>query len=274
MGKSGSGHTSIEAHRARLAKAVEDGTFTLMTWTSPVTKYEDGVVKVDMESRELPDFTPAVNRGAQLLDTVDPEWFMHIDTSSLNLDDENMCVLGQSWNHYKVIESAVANDVSSQLGWSTTNFGKFLHAIFDRRGARSTKTLKANEAADHGFAFSAAVYSWLNIEARRRVQEGELKEYDYTRPYHKQHCTWAVDDELWEHLTKTWLVVIEARQKAKKKADDDLAQHLSLLTSDLRARGFTDPPARELAEKMIRQGITNVADVMLTLASNELKEKS
>jgi hypothetical protein len=46
----------------------------------------------------LPDLAPQVRKGALLMDTIKPEWYMSIDVVKLNLDDRESCILGQSYS--------------------------------------------------------------------------------------------------------------------------------------------------------------------------------
>jgi hypothetical protein len=64
-------------------------------------------------------------RGANLLDAVQPSWVDLIDVDALKLDDVFNCVLGQLYGHY--VEGALSLGVSAEL---TVYYG------FYRRGNR------------------------------------------------------------------------------------------------------------------------------------------
>ena len=43
-----------------------------------------------------------VQRGAEYLDDVDPEWYRHVDSETLELDDGRHCVLGQLHGEFRL----------------------------------------------------------------------------------------------------------------------------------------------------------------------------
>ena len=245
MGKSSGGGPSItlERRREEIKRAIDAGEFKLVSITELAAK-SNGSIKVGLKSSEYPDFTEAVNRGAALLDRELPGWWRAIDTSALDLDDENHCVLGQSWSLYNDLKQLHMRVDTAKLkdNWdapANSNFQRLLSRLWP---GRSIASLRVSEAASHGFAFSPAVYHWINVEADRRIAGGAPRLLPDGR-----HQGWAVNDELWEHLTKTWLVLIEARQKA----DADIRERLKAVIGSK----STD----ELADELMRRGIDHTA---------------
>lgn len=154
-----------------------------------VAPKQNGSIKVETKTRQLPDFTAAVNRGAAWLDEIDPGWYREIDTSTLDLADEYSCVLGQSWNHY-----ARANDLRETAGTRGGIRG------FNRFKQKFGWANNTREPADYGFSLSGPVISWVNKTAAQNDTHGV-----------------AFVPVVWEHLTKTWLVLIQARQQADEE---------------------------------------------------------
>lgn len=144
----------------------------------------------------LPDFTAQVQRGIKLLDAHDPGWWRHIDTSVLNLKDENLCVLGQAWSHY-----ADGQELARQRGrlGARTNFRMFLARLFP---GQATETDENRELSAHyGFNVTGEQGRLLNYQMGFRTSGTNA---------------WAL---MWEHLTNTWLREIRKRQDEETRED-------------------------------------------------------
>lgn len=188
MGKSGSGFTAFDETDfiGQVEEARSQGTFF-------VRRGEDTAMGIK------PDFRPFVERGARWLDEVDPGWFTEIKTDALDLDDENMCVLGQSWSHYARAQGLIDAEKGRVATGASTNFKAFLTRVFGSYADNGE-----DKAREMGFAFPKVMYRWVHLEAARRV--GKTKGTAFN------DMTWTIDKELWEELTKTWLEVIREKQ--------------------------------------------------------------
>lgn len=134
----------------------------------------------------LPDFRKAVRRGAKLMDEKMPGWWKHIDTSSLDLRSESLCVLGQTWQFYEENKGHVPR----------SNYRSFM-AKLTGGDARSEQR---DQAAHYGFDISHQAGVLLNYQVRWRH-------------------TGSAWDAAWEHLTNTWLTEVRKRQvKAEQSA--------------------------------------------------------
>jgi hypothetical protein len=65
-------------------------------------------------------FTEAVQRGAALLDDLDPQWFEHIDLGRLDMGECARCILGQIYGNYTTGLDRIGNDLDQPawLGYS------------------------------------------------------------------------------------------------------------------------------------------------------------
>lgn len=147
-------------------------------------------VKLQGRTYVLPDFRPAVKRGMKLLDAHMPDWWKHIDTSVLDLRDENMCILGQSWQHYANGEDLVATAAPR------SRYAAFCSRILGTDPAKEAR----EQSAKFGFNLTG--------------DQGRL--INYQRDFYETKVLWRA---AWEHLTATWLVEIRKRElKVERKA--------------------------------------------------------
>jgi hypothetical protein len=217
MGKSQGGHSSLDEYQRRVDEALSLGTLRLITSGEAVPK-QNGSITVQLSERTLPDFTKQVSTGAKWLDEVDPGWWRAIDTGTLDLDDENVCVLGQSWNHY------ARKTGLNMSGVGRSGFRRFVDRFW---GGDHDKTAK------HGFAFEDSVYAWINTEARKRIANGERPTaVRYPNALDGTNMAWQLDSECWEHLTKTWLVLVQARQEGESETRRKLILNLESLSPE------------------------------------------
>lgn len=163
------------------------------------TAQSNGHVSVTTTSRELPDLTSEVTRGIAWLDLRVPGWWEKIDTDHLDLEDENSCVLGQTWSHYA--------DCNQLLGRSGTRFQRFIDSAFGGDTSGSAR---------YGFALPSWVYAWVNLQVSRHDDE-----HHCCRAGMVSECAFARDlvAAVFEHLTKTWLVAVKARRKHAARPD-------------------------------------------------------
>lgn len=210
MSKVGTSRSYVSTHEWQLMvdRAIASGELKLVSVGSLIPK-RNGSIKVELDVKELPDFTDQVNKGAAWLDEIDPGWWRAIDTEKLDLNNENMCVLGQAWSHY-----ARKNELPEQ---TANRYKAFINRIWP--GVRNT-----DQPADHGFSLAPAVIRWANWRGAIDGQGG---------------ARWT--PMLWEHLTKTWLVLIQARQEAESEEKRKLVLELEGLTPE------------EIADRMLEE---------------------
>lgn len=199
--------------QSRVSRALQEGKLVLIDLTDVEAK-QNGMIKVILKTRQMPDFTKEVNKGAAFLDEKDPGWWRIIDTSVLDLDDETNCVLGQTWNHY-----ARKNDlpVTDQNG-----FEKFKAKVWP--GSHNP-----DAPAEHGFSVSNPVIDWINKTAKdyeiSGIPRGEKYGGSLADP-------WTLLSATWEQLTKTWLVLIKARQNAETPEYAEMVEKFSTMTPE------------------------------------------
>lgn len=139
----------------------------------------------------MPDFTVEVNRGASLLDERLPGWWRTIDTSALDLRDENMCILGQTWYEYARMNDIAALDVTK------SNFRTFMSKLLGSDPIDENR----EEASRYGFNIAGQYGIALNWQGGFR----------------SANDVWSL---AWERLTETWLELIRARQEETRDSGD------------------------------------------------------
>lgn len=166
----------------------------------------------------LPDCTEVVRAGMDLLDKIAPGWQDEINLQTLDLESDQMCILGQSWPLYARMHGLLVGG----------DYKQFADAVFSV-GAQSER----NEfAASIGCAFPGSVYAYINGYCYRAVKERygwETEDLevipssiirDNPRLWEAVHfynrTSNTVLDRLWEHLTKTWVTEItKAREEGR-----------------------------------------------------------
>lgn len=213
MGKSsGGGHVSMTRKISDLNTAIAAGTLTL----TEKPEYAERVGTL-----EYPDFTQHVNTGAAWLDEHTAGWDLKINVAELDLDDQNSCVLGQTWGHYA--DSLMKVD---EIYEDESNYAMMLRSVTadvslsPENLSTDPSQIRIDFAVEHGFALAGAVYDWAHVEAQKRLkleldEDGEIPN---SRMNEYAAMTWTIDAELWEQLTATWLVLIRARQNAAVKS--------------------------------------------------------
>lgn len=136
----------------------------------------------------MPDFSGQVAKGAAFLDEKTPDWWRSIDTSALDLRNENMCILGQSWSHYKNAE-LLGTSVTGKAPRGSTNFQRFMNVLFG--------TTERERAAEYGFNISD--------------KQGRLLNYQSWKA--GVYASGPLFDLAFEHLTAEWLKIIRTRQE-------------------------------------------------------------
>lgn len=164
-----------------------------------LTKTSDGMV--------IPDFTKRVNAGMDLLDKINPGWQDELNLGALDLEDDQQCVLGQSFPLYARALGLV----------ETGDYKEFADAIFNLGDAKDRNLF----AASIGCALNEADVALINGEAVAWVAEKHgvspevvVKTYDYTCEA-STRCKYAMK-RYWEELTATWITqIIKAKVEGR-----------------------------------------------------------
>lgn len=165
----------------------------------------------------LPDFTEIVRAGMDLLDKINPGWQETLDLTTLDLEDDQQCVLGQSWPHYAEMHGLINNG----------DYKQFADAVLSPGGSGGERNILA---ASIGCAIPTKVMAYINAFGLKKTEEEYgydpvvlnacnsqdlVKDPDLRAPIaFCNHVTEVAMKKCWEHLTRTWVTEIN---KAKEE---------------------------------------------------------
>ena len=151
----------------------------------------------------VPDFTSRVRAGMDLLDKVNPGWQNTLDFSTLSLDDDQQCVLGQSWPLYAKARGLVEAIDSGDYKNFADSLAPSLVEGMSKDQVQETRT---EFAASIGCALNDADFALANAMAyRKNGKQGDRGTLEISTRYIKR---------FWEELTRTWVTEIT---KAKEE---------------------------------------------------------
>ena len=86
-----------------------------------------------------------------------------------------------------------------------------------------------DKAKELGFALGKIDYYYINVEGERRKNAGEFARdtIHSVNPH-----AWDVHAEVWEALTKTWMVLIKARQEKAAAERAELIDQVNEMTDE------------------------------------------
>lgn len=179
------------------------------------------VIRTGDEETYAFDFTNVVRAGMDLLDKVNPGWQDTLDLSTLDLESDQMCVLGQSWPHYAKMHGLIDKVESG-------DYKEFADTVLGM----------ADDASDRN-ALAAAIGCALSGDDLNAVNMISMLEWEKAHPgYTFEDYPWTHGDasayneidsrnlaQVWEQLTKTWITEIQkARQEGRWEAASVPAQ--------------------------------------------------
>lgn len=182
------------------------------TWESEAARWKDiqangyqgeefPVVMVEATKTTLPDFTIRVRAGMDLLDKINPGWQDTLNLDALDLEDDTMCVLGQSWSHYATTRGLAEKVESSEF----RHYVEALAPTTDDMDEMELYDTRIEFAASIGCALNYADFALINAQAFEKVEGNRYAAKDLSK---------VLVQQSWEHLTRTWVTEIN---KAKEE---------------------------------------------------------
>lgn len=178
------------------------------TWQSETRKFQEIIATGMFEGEPykvaqggdgnyMPDFADRVRAGMDLLDKINPGWQDTLDLQKLDLESEQMCVLGQTWPHYARVRGLVEQVDSGDF----KDFAASL-AVGD--------ITPIDTAVAIGCALGDADFAVINATAYEAGGHNSDKAHDLAMESTRR---------FWEHLTKTWIREIQ-KARAEGRWDD------------------------------------------------------
>lgn len=149
---------------------------------------DDGVLVKQSDGRFLPDFTQRVRAGMDLLDKICPGWQNELDLSLLDLEDDQQCVLGQSWSLYAKAHGLIENGDYKQFADAVLNLSP----------------------QDERNTFAAAIGCALNESDMAILNQQKTFSESLSLLLGESKGTFL--NQAWEALTATWIAeIVKAR---------------------------------------------------------------
>lgn len=152
-----------------------------------------------MTSRQI---IACANRGAKLLDRIQPDWFKRINLRELNLDSGKYCIIGQLNDGYFAPESFIEDATRDRLRERVEA---------QLKAAAKKITIPGFKACEIGFDLDTCL--------DRAVAAAGLKDFDeYTHGFNLDEDSDGYGNRSFSILTEAWVELIRARrQKAKTR---------------------------------------------------------
>jgi len=183
-----------------------------------VTTLDGVAIKTDPVEFPLPDFTEKVRAGMDLLDKILPGWQDSIDLTLLDLESDQMCVLGQTWPLYAKMHGLLEEG----------DYKQFADAVLSVGGDGDRNLM----AASIGCAMDQEVFDYLNGFTYRQIEQRygltpQLLDIATIADAQKDpqlmeavnffnQCNNRQNTLLWEHLTRTWVrEITKAREEGR-----------------------------------------------------------
>lgn len=192
---------TINNHPGGIDQAHSDESIQKGLAEGTIITTEDGSLQHSFDSR--------VQSGMEILDKVAPGWQEELNLPVLDLEDDQMCVLGQAWPHYAKMRG---------LADITGDYKQFADAVLSVGGNADREELASSIGCALANSDLALVDQLALAEWKRRHGDERVPTIHCPREKVQEWDDILRESiaKVWEQLTKTWVTEItKAREEGR-----------------------------------------------------------